>query len=449
MKQVQQQRCNTDQMSIDRPDGRHLYDVAIVGASIGGCSSAILYAQKGLRVALIERNPDIDHYKKVCTHHIQPIGVPVLKKVGLYNRLMEAGGMPNSGRVWTRHGWYGPGQKSKSHGINIRRSVLDPMLRRAAAEMPNIDLLLGHSLRDLIYREDRVAGVEVQTPERTKRQIFAKLVVGADGRRSKTAELAGFPVREEENGRAVYFAYYRNMPLANGENTLVWFSEPDIAYAMTNEDGVTLLSVSVQKEDLQTFKRDLAANFFSRFQNLPNRPNIEAAEPISKVLGMLDMPNVARGPVQPGLALVGDAALASDPVWGNGMSWSLGAAHWLVDHTAKTLVCGLPEEVDAGLGAYREKHQARLLPRFEADVDFAQRRRFNLVERLMYAASVKDRRFWQYTGPTSMRWKDRANLPPAKAIFGALLVVSGVNAVIERASSVAQRRSLTIWPQSN
>jgi len=32
------------------------YDVVIVGASVGGSAAAILFAQQGLRVALIERN---------------------------------------------------------------------------------------------------------------------------------------------------------------------------------------------------------------------------------------------------------------------------------------------------------------------------------------------------------------------------------------------------------
>lgn len=47
------------------------YDVAVVGASIAGCTAARLYAQRGARVALIERRPSLDAYKTVCTHFIQ------------------------------------------------------------------------------------------------------------------------------------------------------------------------------------------------------------------------------------------------------------------------------------------------------------------------------------------------------------------------------------------
>ena len=44
------------------------FDVAVVGASIAGCTAARMYAQHGARVALIERRPSLDAYKTVCTH---------------------------------------------------------------------------------------------------------------------------------------------------------------------------------------------------------------------------------------------------------------------------------------------------------------------------------------------------------------------------------------------
>ena len=41
------------------------------------------------------------------------------------------------------------------------------------------------------------------------------------------------------------------------------------------------------------------------------------------------MTNVAHTPTAPGLALVGDAALAIDPLWGVGCGWALQSAQWL------------------------------------------------------------------------------------------------------------------------
>ncbi|MEM7114431.1 MAG: NAD(P)/FAD-dependent oxidoreductase [Chloroflexota bacterium] len=405
------------------------YDVIVIGASVGGNSAAILYAQQGLRVALIERNKDIDAYKKTCTHHIQPFATPVLKKLGLLNEIKAAGGQPNSGRVWTRYGWFGPGVKSKSHGFNIRRSTLDPMLRRKAAAMPKVDLMLGTSLSELIFADGRVIGVQVKTADRQTKSIYAKLVVGADGRYSRTATLANLPTRQEENNRAVYFAYFRNLPLAGGEHTLVWYLDPNVAYAMANDDGQTLMAIALHKDELAAFKKDIQGHFMRLMQQLPDGPRFAQAEQVSKVMGMANMPNVSRQSVAPGLALIGDAALASDPVWGNGMGWAFSSARWLVDSTAKAVIYGTAEEMDAALATYQKRHQKRLAPRFERDVDFAKGRRFNLVERLMYAASAKDSRFWQYTGPTILSWEQRDNLPSKEVVVDALQVVTGLDRV--------------------
>jgi flavin-dependent dehydrogenase len=44
------------------------YDAVVVGASTAGCTAARFLAFAGARVALVERRPDLDAYKTVCTH---------------------------------------------------------------------------------------------------------------------------------------------------------------------------------------------------------------------------------------------------------------------------------------------------------------------------------------------------------------------------------------------
>ena len=103
------------------------YDVVVVGASVAGSAAAILFAQQGLRVALIERSQDIDAYKKVCTHFIQGGALPIIQRMGLAEAIEAAGGVRNGGKAWTRWGWLGSDVISdESHGYNIRRQVLDP-----------------------------------------------------------------------------------------------------------------------------------------------------------------------------------------------------------------------------------------------------------------------------------------------------------------------------------
>jgi menaquinone-9 beta-reductase len=83
------------------------YDIIIVGASAGGCTAAILFARQGFGVVLLEHRKDINAYKKVCTHYIQPNAVPTLQRLGLADDIEAAGGIRNGGQAWTRWGWLG------------------------------------------------------------------------------------------------------------------------------------------------------------------------------------------------------------------------------------------------------------------------------------------------------------------------------------------------------
>src|SRR3954470_4017284 len=80
------------------------YDAVIVGASLAGCSAAILLARQGARVALVERRPDPNAFKRVCGHFIQSSAVPTLERLGLLGPMEEAGAARSRLRLWTRWG---------------------------------------------------------------------------------------------------------------------------------------------------------------------------------------------------------------------------------------------------------------------------------------------------------------------------------------------------------
>ena len=109
---------------------------------------------------------------------------------------------------------------------------------------------------------------------------------------------------------------------------------------------------------------------------------------VSPVLGKIEMPNLRRGPVAPGLALVGDAALATDPLWGVGCGWAFQSAEWLAESVAPGLLG--EEPVERGLQRYRKRFRGQLAGHTALIHDYATGRSFSPVERLLFSAAARD-----------------------------------------------------------
>ena len=368
------------------------YHVAIVGASIAGCTAAILFARNGARVALIEREGDPAAYKKICTHYIQPSATPTIERLGLANAIEEAGGIRNDIEVFTRWGWIvHPPRRNMArptYGYNVRRQTLDPMIRKRAMTTPGVDFMPGFTARELLVSKCRISGALIHGADGSQKEIQAKLVVGADGRQTRIAELAGLAAKVKPNGRFCYFAHYRNLPLQSGSRSQLWALEPDVAYTFPNDNGITVVAAFVGRAKLAEWKADPEAAMHRLFDGLPNAPALKKAERVSAFKGMIEIPNKIRKVFKPGLALVGDAALAIDPLWGVGCGWAFQSAEWLAKAVGNSLQS--PEKLDRGLAAYGRRHGFELAGHEFLISDFSTGRGYNPIERLMFSAAARD-----------------------------------------------------------
>src|SRR4051794_6141152 len=114
------------------------FDVAVVGASIGGCTAARLFAQTGAKVALIERRSDPAAYKVACTHAVLSPATPVIERLGLAP-LLEQRGVPRTWtEFWTRHsGWIRLADLPDGWGVT--RQTLDPLLRELTVNTDGVE----------------------------------------------------------------------------------------------------------------------------------------------------------------------------------------------------------------------------------------------------------------------------------------------------------------------
>ena len=361
--------------------------MAIVGASTAGCTAARLFAQRGARVALIERRPALDAYKTVCTHYIQSSATPTIEKLGLAPLLDRRQAIHNSIELWTRDsGWIEAGDDTP-HGYSVTRRTLDPMLRKLAADTPGVELLSGWSASGLLGGE-RPTGVRIESRSHERRDVVAKLVVAADGRDSKVARWARVPGRVKPHNRFFYWGYWRGVR-PQTTRARMWLLDPDAAYTFPNEDDLTVVLLAPHRDRLPEFQADLHGAYRRSVNALPDGPDLSEATLESKLLGKLELPNVLRRAARSGVAFVGDAALAADPLWGVGCGWAFQSADWLVQETADALG-GSDAQLDAALDRYRRVHRRRLLAHYLMIADLASGRPINPIERRLYRAAARD-----------------------------------------------------------
>ena len=315
------------------------FDVVIVGASIAGSTAAILLGRAGLRVALVERHGRLDAFKALCTHHVMACATPTIHRLGLDTTIEAAGGVRNGLNLYTPWGWVVT-PPDTLHGYSIRREILDPMLRRTAAETCGVDLRLGQKVVALLSEQ---AGVRVRDAHGAEHDILAPLVVGADGVHSSVAALAGGTTRVVPNNRFMYFAEFTGVRLHSTGRTELWMHEPAISYAMPNDGGVTVLATMPTKAELPSFRSNPEAALLAALRKLPDAPRFDPGGRVSKIIGAPDCPLITRTAVPAStVALIGDAALTSDPSQGVGCGWAFQSAEWLADEVAPALLDGRP-----------------------------------------------------------------------------------------------------------
>jgi flavin-dependent dehydrogenase len=411
------------------------YDVIVVGASIAGCTAATFLARDGLKVALIEAHRDENMYKRLCTHFIQSSAMPTIERLGVDKELDDLGAVHAHGDLWTSYGWAREPERlpgCPAHSYSVRRSVLDPVLRRTAAAEQCVDLILGAKVVDLVLDADgRVGGVDVRTSE-GRREIRGRLVVGADGRSSKVAELADLPGHEVPNNRFGYLAHYRNVGISNWQRSKLWLLDNgDCVYAFPNDDGIVVLATMPAKARLDEFRSGDTENaLLKMYDGLPEAPDLSTAERVSDVIGSIDYPSIVRPRITaPGVALIGDAAMVFDPLWGLGCGYAFQTAEWLSQEISPVLRAG--GDVDRATERYAKKHARTLRPHFKLTTDFSKVRPFNRLEQLLFGGAPHDdvvaTAFWRYgtrnASPTAllsprvlahaMRARRRARREPA------------------------------------
>lgn len=415
------------------------YDAVIVGASLAGCATAIALGRGGASVALVEKQPDPAAFKRMCSHFIQASAVPALERLDLLEPIIEAGGVRSRMRAWTPWGWIEAPPSKAREAVNLRRELLDPMLRETAASTPGVELMPGRTADRLVREGETVHGVVVRDRDGEETSLRAQLVVGADGRDSRIAELAAVKTKVSAHGRFAYGGYFDGPPASADGASSLWMLDPNWAAAFPTDSGLIFYAAMPTKDRLPEFRQDPEGALVSFVGDIPDAPPIRASRLVSPVLGKIEMPNKVRVPVAPGLALVGDAAMAVDPLFGVGCGWAFQSAEWLAESVAPALRG--EQSLQAGLTRYRRRHRRGLGGHAGIINDYASGRRMNPGERLIFSSAARDPKLAMAFEAFGTR-----SIGPARFFATAMPRAIAVNA---RHALGARRRQRSAAPQGD
>jgi 2-polyprenyl-6-methoxyphenol hydroxylase-like FAD-dependent oxidoreductase len=180
-----------------------VYDMIVVGARCAGSPTAMLLARKGYRVLLLDRATFPSD--TLSTHFILYQGLCCLQRWGLLERVLTSGCPPV--HRWTLHNGdfpitgYPPVAPGLVSGCAPRRSVFDTILVHAAIEA-GAEFQEGVLLQDLLWEGERVTGIRGSRQNCTTFTEEARLVISADGMRSRVAQAVHAPHRGAQREKA-------------------------------------------------------------------------------------------------------------------------------------------------------------------------------------------------------------------------------------------------------
>lgn len=304
------------------------YDVVTIGGGLAGSSLARAMAAKGAKVLVIESTTafrDRVRGEQMCSW-----GAGEARELGIYDLLVST--CANKIVWWDTR--VGP-------ALLAHRSLPD----EAASGLPNLGFYHPEMQETLIQAAEesgaevrrgvRVTGVQPGTPPRVTVEygdgraeiIDVSFVAACDGRNSPTRAWAGFEVNRDRDRMQISGLFLENMRVQ--ADTAHHFVNP-----MCNAQGLLFPSGNGRvrayfalwkKPDSPRYSGDRdIPQFIEQSVSIGIPPAaFEGASPAGPLATFDGADSWVAHPYTQGVALVGDAAAATDPNWGQGLSLTL------------------------------------------------------------------------------------------------------------------------------
>ncbi|HEX7262898.1 MAG TPA: FAD-dependent monooxygenase [Candidatus Dormibacteraeota bacterium] len=357
------------------------YDALIVGGRVAGASLALLLARQGRRVLVADR--DEFPSDTMSTHFMSLVGVGALKKLGVIDDILGAGF-----RRITRHRTWigdccfeGPAGPPGTFSLSPRRDVLD-------------SALLGHATKagaqfeqrtrvdSLVTEGGRVVGAVLQTAGGDRREVRARVVVGADGKSSRVAGWVGATEYDAVPAmRPVYYGYFHGIEPRPEATVELMFGDDQLGFLFPMRTDEDCLAIELQPKDFDEFRTDHVAAFTARAKMLPEmKRRMQNAKLEGKLIGSKGIENYFRKPFGPGWALTGDAGYLKDPSTGLGITDAFEQSFMLAESLGAWFDGADWEQTMSG---FQQKRDQMMKPQYDLTLEFTRMQDIGPAEQAM------------------------------------------------------------------
>ena len=313
-------------------------DVLIVGAGPAGSVAALVLARAGVKVRLVDRARF--PREKLCGDTINPGVLSILDRLGVAeavrHRAVAITGMtvtgPGSASIRAD---YPDGLK----GAAITRRELDLMLVEAAARA-GAQVEAGVMVRaPLVGEEHRLTGVRVAAGS-SDHDLFARVILAADGRHSKLAFHLGLAKFAEAPKRWAFGAYFIDVDGMSSHGEMHIRNDGYIGLAPLG-GGVTNVCVVRELSGFRAQRIEPEAVVGEAVKSDPMlRERFVRARQVSDVVSLGPLAVDARSAGARGLLLAGDAAGFIDPMTGDGLRFAMRGGELAAEAALRELASG-------------------------------------------------------------------------------------------------------------
>jgi flavin-dependent dehydrogenase len=318
--------------------------VIVVGAGPAGSAAALFLAREGCDVLVLDRARF--PRDKPCAEYLSPQASRILEAMGVLEAVTAAGaarlvGMkiraPNGVEAVGRFNAGHPYRGHREYGLALRRLLLDGLLLDSVRGA-QVRVLEGVHVRDLLTdSRGHTAGVQVQQPDGTLRELRARLVIGADGLRSVVARRSGLGRHGRWPRRMALVAHYEAVSgmtefgeMRVGEDGYVGLAPVDSGLV-----NVALVVPASRAREMSGDAAGFLARRLSLDQSLSER--LTRARRVGPVRTIGPFNWRAACAWRPGLVLVGDAADFFDPFTGEGIYAALRGGEMLAPYAIEAV----------------------------------------------------------------------------------------------------------------